>query len=84
MSHSTLTSEIDGVLDRHGISPDYRVAFHTLVRDGVITDDQFRTRLRHVVNYETALYEIMELLSRSCRHLLEPSHFESLGVPHGN
>lgn len=58
----------------------HREHFHALIHEGRITSEEFRTRLRHVVNYETALYEILGLLSRSCLHLVEPTSFESLGV----
>jgi len=84
MAHRNLQSEIDDVLERHRIAPEYRSKFNTLIREGRIRDPEFRTRLQNVANYETALYEILELLSRSCRHLFEPSSFESLGVPNGN
>ncbi len=82
MGHLNLKAEINDVLTRHQIAGQYRAKFHKLIRDGRIDDEEFRTRLKNVVNYETALYEILGLLSRSCSHLVEPTSFESLlGVP---
>lgn len=78
-----LKNEINEVLKRHQIGPDYRAKFHILVNEGRITDPEFRTRLRHVANYETALYEILELLSSSYRDLFEVPSFESMRVAHG-
>lgn len=82
MNAHPLTNEINAILDRHQIAPACREHFLTLVHEGRIDDQQFRIRLQSVVNYETALYEVLELLSRSYRHLFEPSSFESLKVDH--
>lgn len=85
---SNLKAELNDLLTRHQIPGRHRPLFHQLVREGRIENEEFRTRLKTVVNYETALYEILELLSRSCKHLFEPTSFESLvpiGVhPNGN
>ncbi len=83
MDQLKLNIELNDLLTRHQIPGRHRPLFHQLVREGRITNDEFRSRLKTVVNYETALYEILELLSRSLRHLHEPSHFVSLGVPNG-
>ncbi len=84
MVNNPTSDEIDAVLDRHQIPLRHRSDFYTLIHEARITDDDFRTRVKNVANYETALYEILELLSRSCRHLFEPASFVSLGVPNGN
>lgn len=71
---------IDDILERHGITRRYWVEFYQLAEDGQITDEEFRTRLKHCVNYKAACTEIMELLSRpyDVFHSSTPTKFVSL------
>lgn len=53
-------TEIGGIMQKHGIGPDYFLDFVSLYLYDSVTDEQFDVRLRTADNYKACLKEIFE------------------------
>lgn len=68
----TQLPNLDTILKRHGIHPQFWAEFHALVECGVRPSSKLRTRLEHVSNYKAALDEMLAGLSKALPHKFPP------------